>query len=188
MQIQQVAVADLAQYSTICTRFLVHSTFEIFGDSPDTFILTEHPEPQPWVKDYDTHNPPSTLPSRWDLSNWGIFLATQDSIPVGGGIVAHQTPGVDMLMGLSDLAVLWDIRVAPDYRGQGLGRRLFETTTNWAKSRGCRDLHIETQNINVPACRFYQTMGCTLIRVTRHAYSEYSGEHQLIWHRSVPAE
>lgn len=185
MQIRQATIENLPQYSKIPTSFLVRSTLEVSGDSPDTFTLIEHPEPEPWTKDYDTHNPPSTLPSRWDLTNWGIFLAVQDSAPIGGCILAHNTPGVNMLMGRTDLAVLWDIRVAPSHRGKGLGRCLFGAAVSWARSCRCSDLHVETQNINVPACRFYQKMGCTLLRVTRDVYPESPGEHQLIWHRSV---
>ncbi|MEO0355241.1 MAG: GNAT family N-acetyltransferase, partial [Cyanobacteria bacterium P01_A01_bin.3] len=141
---------------------------------------------KPWIKDYDTFNPPSTLPSRFPLDNWAIFLATDSSSPVGGCIIAHNTPNVHLLQGRTDLAVLWDIRIAPGHRGQGLGRRLFNSAEAWAQSRHCLEMQVETQNINVAACRFYQRMGCTLLRFTRDAYDEGPDEHQLIWSKPLP--
>jgi hypothetical protein len=58
-----------------------------------------------------------------------------------------------MLNGRNDLAVLWDVRVHPEYRGRGVGHRLFTAAAEWARTRDCRVLKIETQNINAPACR-----------------------------------
>jgi len=40
---------------------------------------------------------------------------------------------------------------------------------------------IETQNINVPACRFYSQMGCRLTAINPFAYPEFPEETQLIW-------
>ena len=167
---------------------MVNSVIKVSGNSPESFTLSEHPVSKPWLKDYDIHNSPSVLSTRFDLSNWAIFLASNDAQPIGGYIVAHNTPGVDMLQGRTDLAVLWDIRIDPNYRGKSIGRCLFEASITWARSRGCVELHVETQNVNVPACRFYQSMGCTLIRVVRNAYNKFPDEHQLIWHRTISGD
>ncbi len=45
----------------------------------------------------------------------------------------------------------------------------------------CAELKIETQNINVPACRFYARQGCRLSAIVSHAYAEFPDEIQLIW-------
>lgn len=188
MQIQQAKISDLARYEMIPISFMVNTVIKISGDSRESFSLSEHPVPNPWIKDYDIYNPPSVLPTRWDLSNWAVFLASNDSKPIGGCIIAHNTPGVDMLQGRTNLAVLWDIRVDPSYRGRSVGRRLFDASIAWARSQGCVELHIETQNINVPACHFYRSMGCTLLRVIRDAYDKCPGEHQLIWCKTIPRD
>ena len=52
-----------------------------------------------------------------------------------------------MLGGRDDLAVLWDIRVSPPERGTGVGSALFRAAEDWAGTRGCTWLKIETQNI-----------------------------------------
>lgn len=50
----------------------------------------------------------------------GVLSAFDGPSRVGGAVVAWRTPGADMLEGRDDLAVLWDIRVHPEYRGRGI--------------------------------------------------------------------
>ena len=99
--------------------------------------------------------------------------------------MAFNTPGLTILEGHGESAVLWDIRVSPDARGQGVGSALFQAAEAWAKARGCRQLEIETQNINVPACRFYARQGCVLAAVYRFAYPDLPDEIQLLWHKDL---
>jgi GNAT superfamily N-acetyltransferase len=90
-----------------------------------------------------------------------------------------------MLEGRRDLAVLWDLRVAPEARGQGVGAALFQAAEAWAAARGCRQMKVETQNVNVPACRFYASQGCVLGAIHRFAYPELPHEVQLLWYRDL---
>ena len=140
---------------------------------------------EPWIKDYDASA--GEGPSRWagqfDVRKWGLLTVYGGDRLVGGAVVAYDTPGVDMLEGRSDLAVLWDIRVAPDVRARGVGTRLFTAAVEWSRSQECRVLKIETQNINVPACRLYARSGCTLGSIDRFAYTDLPDEVQLIWYR-----
>jgi GNAT superfamily N-acetyltransferase len=56
---------------------------------------------------------------------------------------------------LPDCALLlWDLRVAPDVRTQGIGSALLHAAEDNAKPRGAGTLLVEPQQINVPACRF----------------------------------
>jgi hypothetical protein len=50
---------------------------------------------------------------------------------------------------------------------------------------GKRLIKVETQDINVPACRFYGRMGYELIETNRNAYPEFPDEVQLIWQKSL---
>ncbi len=76
-----------------------------------------------------------------------------------------------------------DIRVRPDYRRKGIGRALFSRTVAWAKARHCMTLKIETQNINVPACRFYARMGCELRAIHIDAYPALPDEVMFLWYK-----
>jgi hypothetical protein len=56
----------------------------------------------------------------------------------------------------------------------------------WARARGCLHLKVETQNINMAACRFYEQEGCVLRTVQRGAYPELPEEVQLLWFKDLP--
>jgi ribosomal protein S18 acetylase RimI-like enzyme len=105
---------------------------------------------------------------------------------VGGATVAFDTPELTMLEGRRDLAVLWDIRVSPDARRQGVGSALFERVEALAQLHGCQQLKVETQNTNVRACRFYERQGCQLRAIHRAAYPELPQEIQLLWYKDLP--
>lgn len=169
-------------YGSIPIRFEVRQIFEVEGDDPATAVLHEQAV-TPWIKDYDAvkGEGPTRWAKRWDISNWGILAAYVDEQLVGGCVLAQNTDGVNKLEGRDDLVAMWDIRVHPDHRGHGIGHRVFAAAVQWTRERNCRELKIETQNINVPACLFYQRQGCRLSAINRTAYPEFTDEVELIW-------
>lgn len=109
------------------------------------------------------------------------LLAAYDGLKrIGGAVMAFDTPGLEMLND-TESAVLWDLRVRPEARSSGVGAALFRASEDWARSRGCRHLDVETQNVNVPACRFYARMGSTLRSIDRFAYPDLPNETRLVW-------
>lgn len=113
------------------------------------------------------------------------LLPTTPNCGSVGAVVTFATANLNMLEDRLDLAVLWDLRVRPEFRGAGIGSDLFTASETWARARGCRSLRVETQNINVPACRFYKHMGCTLRSVDRFAYPDLPNEVQLVWSKEL---
>lgn len=150
-------------------------------------LLVERPVDAPWLKDYDATDggPTRWWTSRFDVSHWGLLGAYEDGRRIGGAVIAFDTPNLHMLRGRRDLAVLWDLRVVSDARRSGVGAALFRASETWARERGCSALEVETQQVNVPACRFYVRMGCSLAAVDRYAYVELPEEAQLIWRREL---
>lgn len=150
-------------------------------------VFSEEPVEPTYVKDYDAEagGAPARWASRFDVSHWGLLAARSEGVRVGGAVIAYNTPGVDMLEQRRDLAVLWDLRVAPQARGRGVGTALFRAAEAWASQRGCRQLKIETQNNNVRACRFYVKQGCNLGGINRFAYPGLPGEVQLLWYKEL---
>jgi GNAT superfamily N-acetyltransferase len=139
----------------------------------------------PYLKDYDAIENPLQWPRSFDVSNWGFFAARTDGLRVGGAAVAFNTAGLRMLEDRRDIAVLWDIRVAAAARRQGVGAALFKAVEEWAVTQGCRWFKVETQNVNVPACRFYAKQGCMLGAIHRFAYPELPNETQLLWYKDL---
>ena len=190
MTIREIGVEELAIYAEIPIAFEVRSEFRVapvsggFGGLALTAQRVEHP----YVKDYDGQaedENPTGWPRRFDVANWVFFLASAGGRPEGGATVAFSTPALHMLEGRTDLAVLWDIRVRPDRRRQGVGTRLFQRAAEWARAQECVQLKVETQNVNVPACRFYADQGCHLGAVHRYAYAgcpAVAHEAMLLWY------
>jgi ribosomal protein S18 acetylase RimI-like enzyme len=181
-----IAAADLAH---IPIAFEVQSAFDVLPRDGGLggLILSERRLDVPYAKDYDAIE--GEGPTQWsrcfDMSNWGFIGARAGSTRIGGVVVAFNTEGVNMLEGRRDLAVLWDIRVSPEERGRGVGSALFRAVEEWASARGCRQLKVETQNINVPACKFYARQGCVLGAINRFAYRELPDEAQLLWYKAL---
>lgn len=177
--------AELPLHAAIPIAFRVERVLDValIHAGLGGLALRERPVDAPYLKDYDAieDNHPIALPDRFDLANWGLLAAMSDGQRVGGAVLAYDTPGVHLLGGRRDLAVLWDLRVAPAHRGQGVGAALFAAAEAWAAARGCRQLAVETQNTNVAACRFYAAHGCELGAVHRFAYPELPDEVQLVW-------
>jgi GNAT superfamily N-acetyltransferase len=179
----------LDEYARVSIAFEVRSVLEVTERDAGLggLVLTERSVAAPYVKDYDAApgEGPSSWPRRFDLSRWVLFAAREEREIVGGAIVAFDTPGIVMLEGRRDLAVLWDIRVAPSLRKRGVGRRLFDAAATWAAARGCLSLKVETQNVNVAACRFYAAQGCVLRAIDRAAYADLPNEAQLLWQKEL---
>ena len=55
-----------------------------------------------------------------------------------------------------------DFAVDVEFRRQGIGRALMQQAVDWAKKKRLPGIMLETQNVNVPACRFYERFGFTL--------------------------
>ena len=141
------------------------------------------------IKDYDQDdtNSPQKWPQKFDLSNWGFILAFQGDQPVGAATIALRTGGLDILEGRNDLAVLWDIRVVPDLRQQGIGSLLWRAAEKWCVEQSCTTLKVETQDINPTACFFYLNAGCSLKRTNPGAYADFPDEIQLLWYKDLIA-
>lgn len=185
LQIVEEPVRNLAEYGTVSIAFEVRSRFRLEPldrGLGGIHFVEESVEPS-YVKDYDQikGEGPSRWLKRWDLSNWGVIAAFEGQERVGGVVMAWRTPNLNMLDGRNDQAVVWDLRVRPEYRGHGIGRQLFRAAVEWAHQRKCSVLKVETQNINVPACRLYANAGCRLAVINALAYPDIPEEVQLIW-------
>jgi ribosomal protein S18 acetylase RimI-like enzyme len=176
----------LAEYAAIPIAFEVRSVLSALKGTERPVDLRESSVDPPYVKDYDAiGDRPLDWAARFDTSQWVLLLARSDGRSLGGATLALGTTGFQMSEDRSDLAVLWDIRVAPTARGRGVGRALIRAAEALARTRGYRELKVETQNVNAPACRFYEASGFELRVARENAYPECPGEVQLLWYKPL---
>ncbi len=189
IEIAEETADALGDYGRVPIAFEVRSVLDV--SAPDGglggLVMAERAVDPPYVKDYDAiaGEGPARWAARFDVSRWGFFVARAGGRRVGSAAVAFDTPGVHMLEERRDLAVLWDLRVAPDARGRGAGAALVRAAEAWAAARGARRMKIETQNINVAACRFYAAQGYVVGAIHRFAYPDFPEEAQILWYKEL---
>jgi hypothetical protein len=125
IEIMEDSVAALAEYARIPIAFEVREVFDVTERAGGLggFVLTKRTLDVPYVKDYDEieAESPAHWAERFDVSNWVFLAAHSEGRRVGGAALAFYTEGIEMFEGRrNDLAVLWDIRVAPEARGRAL--------------------------------------------------------------------
>jgi GNAT superfamily N-acetyltransferase len=172
IKITEIGPERLAEYASIPIKILVKSILqvELVEEGFGGMLLRQVPLEKPYIKDYDSYGElPTDWPKLFDVTNWGFFLAMDGKRLAGAAAVAFDTADLFMLESRRDLAVLWDLRSRPAYRGVGIP--LFRYATEWSRKHDCRQMKVETQNINVPACRFYKRMGCQLGEIRRFGYA-----------------
>lgn len=187
--VAEESIEQLRDHADVPISFTVERVLvpELVAGGLGGVTLHEMAPERRYVKDYDVlaGESPTSWAAQFDVSAWGLLTAFDGGRRLGGAVVAWRTPDVSLLEGRDDLAVLWDLRVCPELRGAGVGSALFRAVESWARARGCVWLKAETQNVNVPACRFYARMGCVLGGINLYAYPELPGEVQLLWYRQI---
>lgn len=188
VDVVQESQPDLEAYASIPIAYDVRDVARIVAGPPPSGGFTIDPQPLavPWTKNYDAGgNGPTTWSSRFDLSKWAVFVARIGGRRVGGAASVFQASDIDMLAERPDVALLWDIRVTPDARCLGVGSALIAHVEAWAGTRGATWLEVETQDVNVPACRFYARHGFLLRAVNHSAYPDLPEETQLLWYKRL---
>jgi GNAT superfamily N-acetyltransferase len=186
VSIVQEDATTLHEYARVPISFSARTVYDVSTSPSGEIRLTKRHLDTPIEKDYDsTSEGPMLWPSVFDVSNWAFFGAFVDRTRIGGATVALRARDVEMLEGRDDLAVLWDLRVAPEHRGKGVGAASIETAEKWARANGATTLKVETQNINVSACRRYAASGFVVLKANAGAYSEFPDEVQLLWYKDL---
>jgi GNAT superfamily N-acetyltransferase len=189
LEIVEERPSQLLEYARVSVGFTVAAIFDdqaiaaLLADEP----ATPRPLAEPYWKDYDCYagNHPTDWARTFDISRWTILAAYAGARRVGGAIVVVDGDQIDLLRDCPTCGLLWDIRVHPDIRAQGIGSALLHLAEDVATRRGANALRVETQNVNVPACWFYARNGFELERATPGVYVDLPRETQLLWRKDL---
>lgn len=77
-----------------------------------------------------------------------------------------------------------DISVAKGSRSKGIGTALMDTAIEWAKQNDLIGLMLETQDVNLLACRFYARNNFVIGAVDSMLYSKFPTAHEkaIFWY------
>jgi len=78
----------------------------------------------------------------------------------GGSIVGFAVADIEE-DGDAPFGMVCDVLVREDYRGHGAGEALLQTAIGWLRSRGIKDIYLESGKDNHAAHRFFQKRGFT---------------------------
>jgi GNAT superfamily N-acetyltransferase len=186
--LREESMGMLVEHAAIPVSFTAECVLDMPrpGERP-LWPFGTRPLPAPYVKDYDSipGNRPTDWAARFDLSRWRLIGAYAGDRRTGGAVVVLATVGIDPSAARGEDALLWDIRVVPAARRTGIGSRLLRAAEEMAAGGGCRRLLVETQNINVAACRFYANQGYVVDTVDRGAYRGIPHETRVVWRREL---
>lgn len=174
------------EYDNVPMRVNVNSHYELvkINNGIGGIILKEVPV-EKYVRDFAKHAKATEFSEKFDITNWSFFMAFDDEKPIGAVTIVSRTDDIHMLDGRYDMTVLWDIRVSDTYKHQGIGQKLFDLAVEWSKRNGFKQMKIECQNNNVPACKFYHKQGAILGTIDEYAYIDDVNsrlEVQFIWY------
>ena len=114
----------LREYASIPIAFEVREVIDVAALNLGDSSLPVRPV-APRIKNYDVlpHNDPANWLADSRVRDSIVFVAIADGRPIAGAVVITGESEVIALGGRSHNALLWDLRVAPNWRRRGLGRR-----------------------------------------------------------------
>lgn len=103
------------------------------------------------------------------------------------GAKTSETPpvlvGYICVMAVEEEVNINNIAVHPQYRRQGLAKKLMLQALNWAKSRGVKKAFLEVRPSNQTALGFYQELNFRPLGVRKRYYSD--GEDALVLTKDI---
>jgi streptothricin acetyltransferase len=173
--LDEQAIADAYGFDG---SFLVESELALFAE--DGVVRYEVVSVRPYRKCYGPHagDDPSAHLKAPDKA---VFLAYLDGSVAGRVIVSE---------GWNGYAWIDDIAVDVRRRRAGVGRALMDRAVAWAVERSLPGIRLETQDNNVPACKFYESYGFHLGGFDRDLYrglDEETKEIALFWYLPLRA-
>jgi len=99
------------------------------------------------------------LASFLNQADSGLFVAERDGNVIGGaGVVLREAPDFPAFQP-RHFAVVDFIGVHPDFRRQGVARKLMEYIQNWARSSGAEQIELNVWEFNTGAVSLYEELG-----------------------------
>lgn len=163
MRIETVTHSNFQLINTIDSAFTVDSKLKV--SMSDNKFSYEIESVIPYEKSYQYEN--ADYSAYINNNSKTVFLAFENE---------ELTGQIILLKYWSGYAYINDIRVGKEFRGKGVGKALMYKAIDWAKENGCIGVEVETQDVNVKACLFYEKLGFVLGGFNSFRYKSFEYE------------
>ena len=119
-----------------------------------------------------------------DAEDYTTFIDNPQKVIFFADVDGKPTGQIKVIPWWNKFACVEELVVDTNFRGWGVGSALMNRATEWAKQRGFPGLMLETQDNNVPACKFYEKCGFVLGGFDLYAYKNLDNpsEIALYWY------
>jgi streptothricin acetyltransferase len=162
----------------VCDINKPNQSFDVIGKIIPAYAngkwsFTEHLYEKPYRKNYPD-----------DDENWMEYIDNPDKIIF---FYYHNNECIGQIKlrrNWNKYAFIEDIAVSKNHRNRGVGTSLIEKAVEWAKSKNLLGFMLETQDVNLPACRFYNKLGFQIGAVDTMLYSNFDNfnEKAVFWY------
>ena len=137
---------DIAALAALDTELVTEQIYRPVRDDLAFRVVEEDVDP-PLRKRY-----PLDAADPQERQDWDFTAVAEEEGELAGFAAAQH-------VAWNRRVVLWHLYVAPAFRRQGVGSQLLYAVEVFARSVEARCVWLETQNVNVPAIRFYRHYG-----------------------------
>jgi streptothricin acetyltransferase len=97
-----------------------------------------------------------------DIVDYTSYINKQDKVVYLAYVEGQIAGQIILRKNWNKYAYIEDIAVDVQFRRKGVGTELISRAKKWANNRRLMGIMLETQNNNVPACKFYESCGFQL--------------------------
>jgi streptothricin acetyltransferase len=152
--IDHTSLADINQCDD---SFIVNAKLALHAqDGEISYTIVEVP---PYTKRY--------ADDEIDLSD---YIGNPDKIIFVACVDDHPVGYIRLRTNWNHYAYIDNLVVDANHRRLGIGHRLIEQAEHWTRSKNLLGIMLETQNNNVPACKFYERCGFKMRGFDTHLY------------------
>ncbi len=158
---------SIVQFSAATRPLLPHpqEPFAIIGR------LIPHYDGENWAISEQIFGTPSEKTYPGDTYDPDAYLENPDQAAFLAICSGRCVGSIRTRRSWNEMAFVEDLAVDRAYRGQGLGTSLMDAAAAWAKESGLFGIYLETQDLNLLACRFYLKYGFRLGGIDRMLYA-----------------
>jgi GNAT superfamily N-acetyltransferase len=128
---------------------------------------------------------PYQKPYIFDEKDYPSYIANPNKIIYFAYIEGQLAGQIGVIKHWNVYAWIDDFMVDINFRRRGVGRALMERAVDWAKARHLPGIVLETQDVNVSACQFYENFGFKLCGFDTYLYKGFNpntDEIALYWY------